>query len=107
MNIRLIVITSDIDYVECFSDVIEDSYKGVFKMSICSSAEKYKELSEKKSYDIALVDEALTDEMVFPTARLCAQLCDGETRAQKGSEYYPIQEYQRISHIVSELLEQY
>ncbi len=34
MNIRLIVITSDIDYVECFSDVIEDSYKGVFKMSI-------------------------------------------------------------------------
>lgn len=72
MNIRLIVITSDIDYVECFSDVIEDSYKGVFKMSICSSAEKYKELSEKKSYDIALVDEALTDEMVFPTARLCA-----------------------------------
>ena len=84
MNIRLIVITSDIDYVECFSDVIEDSYKGVFKMSICSSAEKYKELSEKKNYDIALVDEALTDEMVFPTARLCAQLCDGETRAQKG-----------------------
>lgn len=107
MNIRLIVITSDIDYVECFSDVIEDSYKGVFKMSICSSAEKYKELSEKKNYDIALVDEALTDEMVFPTARLCAQLCDGETRAQKGSEYYPIQKYQRISYIVSELLEQY
>ncbi len=107
MNIRLVVITSDIDYVECFSDVIEDSYKGVFKMSICSSVEKYQELSEKKSYDIALVDEALTDELAFPAARLCAQLCDGETRAQRGSEYYPIQKYQRISHIVSELLEQY
>lgn len=74
MNIRLIVITSDIDYVECFSDVIEDSYKGVFKMSICSSAEKYKELSEKKSYDIALVDEALTDEMVFPRQD-CVRSC--------------------------------
>lgn len=106
MNIRLIVITPDIDYVECFSDVIEDSYKGVFKMSICSSAEKYQELSEKKNYDIALVDEMLIDQIAFPNARLCAQLC-GESGTEVGPNYYPIQKYQRISHIVSELLEQY
>ena len=107
MNIRLMVITPDIDYVECFSDVIEDSYKGVFKMSICSSAEKYQELSEKKKYDIVLVDVSVADDIAFPSARLSALLCDGESGAERGSEYYPIQKYQRISHIVSELLEQY
>lgn len=107
MNIRLVIISSDMEYAECFSDVIADNYKNVFKMSICSSAEKYKELSGKKHFDIALVDSDIVEEIAFPNARLCAQLCEGELRQEDLTGYYPIQKYQRVSHIVSALLEQY
>lgn len=106
MNIRLVIVTSDMEYAECFSDVIADNYKNVFKMSICSSAANYKSLSDRKHFDIALVDGDIAEEIAFPNAKLCAELCD-ESGSEVGVNYYPIQKYQRISHIVSELLEQY
>lgn len=106
-KIQLLIAVSDMDYSEHLSRVLMEKYEELFEISVCSSAERLRGLTEKH-YDAALIDAQLMQSMPARAATLPLLLhneMEELPASAQGMKF--IEKYQRISLIVSQLLEQY
>ena len=108
MKIRLLVALDDRDYLEFFSNVLAEKYAEKFELSVCSSQEHFTDILTAHRYDIAMVSPAFAERLgdLKIQSKLTLLLCDGNETGGT-SEYHAVKKYQRISAIVSAILEQY
>ena len=116
MKIQLLILTADSDYSNHLSRVLAEKHLDVFEISVCSSVERLKELLVSKVFDAALIGVELINDIDFAQIRLPLVLWDGvsfrgdESNIDNnvaGEEKKLIKKYQRISLIVSDILESY
>lgn len=105
MKTRLLIVSGDKDYVDHLSMVLAEKYESVFEVTICTAMERLAELQGGKKFDIALVESSV--KAVLPEARLCFQLWGEESGAGRLEGVRHILKYQRVSQIVSQILEGY
>lgn len=105
MKIRLLVVSGDDDYVEHLSRVLTEKHESVFDITICTAAQRLAELQANKKFDVALVE--LNVAATFPDVRLCFRLWSEESNAAGPEGARRIPKYQRVSKIVSQVLEGY
>lgn len=105
MKTRLLIVSGDKDYVDHLSRVLTEKHESVFEITICTAVERLAELQGGKKFDIALVESSM--KVVIPYVRLCFQLWSEElgVRGLEGVQRIP--KYQRVSQIVSQILEGY
>jgi len=106
MKIQILVTISDCEYREHLTNVLVEKYTEEFEVGICSEPAKLKEMFEKHRYDVVLCDMSMAEHILTLPVRLRVALCDGteEQNRQLGG-VKKIQKYQRISKIVSEIME--
>lgn len=105
MKTRLLIVSSDKDYVDHLSRVLTEKHESVFEVTICTATERLAELQEGKKFDIALVESSM--KAVSTDARLCFQLWSEESGVRGLEGVQRIPKYQRVSQIVSQILEGY
>lgn len=105
MKTRLLIVSSDKDYVDHLSRVLTEKHESVFEVTICTAAERLAELQGGKKFDIALVESSM--KAVIPDARLCFQLWSEESGVRGLEGVQRIPKYQRVSQIVSQILAGY
>ena len=105
MKTRLLIVSSDKDYVDHLSRVLTEKHEGVFEVTICTATERLAELQGGKKFDIVLVESSM--KTVIPDARLCFQLWSEESGVRGLERVQRIPKYQRVSQIVSQILEGY
>lgn len=105
MKTRLLIVSSDKDYVDHLSRVLTEKHESVFEVTICTAAERLAELQGGKKFDIALVESSV--KAVIPDVRLCFQLWSEESGVRGLEGVQRIPKYQRVSQIVSQILARY
>lgn len=105
MKTRLLIVSSDKDYVDHLSRVLTEKHESVFEVTICTATERLAELQGGKKFDIALVESSM--KAVIPDARLCFQFWSEESGVRGLEGVQRIPKYQRVSQIVSQILEGY
>ena len=58
MKTRLLIVSSDKDYVDHLSRVLTEKHESVFEVTICTATERLAELQGGKKFDIALVESS-------------------------------------------------
>lgn len=108
MKIQLLIASMDSSYVEHISSVLAEKYADTFELSICSNENSMLEQVGRRSFEVALFDPAMVNGKELKSVRLPVLLWDGQTALDSGvAALKKIKKYQRISSIVSELLEEY
>lgn len=108
MKIHLLITGMDNDYVEHLSNVLTENYADIFEVSVCSSRESMAELLDHRRADIALLGAEFAVGAETDNVKLRLLLWDGiSTLDTRSTEYRRIRKYQRISSLVSQVLEQY
>lgn len=106
MKIQLFIAMDDKDYLDYLSQVLADRYADTFEVSTCSLAERLEELGPERGFDVALLSPHMAEQAPPQMAKLTLILWDGTEQ-----EYLPghplTRKYQRISRIVSDILQQY
>ena len=105
MKIQMLIFTTDKDYSDHLSRILAEKHPDTFVVSICSVAEKLEELLRVKNFDVALIDAELINRVDLSNIRLPLILWDGS--AHVNSEIKSIKKYQRITMIISDVLENY
>lgn len=105
MKTRLLIVSSDKDYVDHLSRVLTEKHESVFEVTICTAAERLAELQGGKKFDIALIESSV--KAVIPDVRLCFQLWSEESGVRGLEGVQRIPKYQRVSQIVSQILARY
>jgi len=106
MKVQLLICTTDSDYSNHLSRVLSENHPNSFEVTMCSSVEASKNLLGEKGYDAALIGVELIKDIDFNKIRLPLVLWDG-LNSVEGCEVAPIKKYQRISSMVSDVLESY
>ncbi len=108
MKIQLLIASTDNDYVEHISMVLAEKYADTFELSICSNKNSLLEQVGKRGFEAALLDPTMVNGIELKSIRLPVLLWDGQAVLDSGTAALKkIKKYQRISAIVSELLEGY
>ena len=108
MKINLLIATSDNDYNEHLSGYLSNKYKEAFFVSVCSAPEKLQEMLASVDYDVALLEAPLVTDADLSSVRLPLLLWDeGDPDANVRDGFTRLVKYQRISSIVSCILEHY
>jgi len=105
MKIRLLVATSDSDYAEHLSGVLSEKHADTFDISVCSSAERFRDLLAVSRYDAALVEPHFVSAANISAIQLPLLLIDETGGASSHTDIRGIRKYQKISSIVGEILE--
>jgi len=108
MRVQLLIATTDADYTEHLSENITERYADVISVSVCSSAERLRELLSTRKFDAALLEAPMSDGADISSIRmpLCLWTEDNNSPDIAGS-CEKIRKYQRISSIVAEVLGKY
>ena len=107
MKIQLLIATGDEDYREQLSQVLTEKYADTFEISVCSSAQRLEELLSRRKFDAALLDPELVQYAELSRVCLPLSFWSGTAGETVWKEVRQIRKYQRISAMVSQLLEQY
>ena len=109
MKIQLLIAIVDGEYREHLSRVLRDKYSDAFEISICSNLELVRGLLGKKHYDVAILDPEMAEDATLRSAvQMPVLLWDGSTvLGRQSAGLKRIRKYQKISGIVSEMLELY
>jgi len=108
VRIKLLIATVDTDYSDHLSDRISQHYTDLFDVSVCRSQERFNELVSNQRIDIALCDIDFIKCIDIQSIHLpLIMTADDEDDAAAFIEYKRIGKYQRISDMVSRLLELY
>lgn len=108
MKISLLIATCDEDYTEHLSTTLSDRFKDTFFVSVCGASQGLAELLSLSDFDVALLDAPLIRDSDLSAIRLPLLLWDGtDTEQIVQKEYISLKKYQRISVIVSSILEHY
>jgi len=109
MKIQLLIAIVDGEYREHLSRVLRDKYSDAFEISICSNLELVRGLLGKKHYDVAILDPEMAEDATLRSAvQMPVLLWDGSAvLGRQSAGLKRIRKYQKISGIVSEMLELY
>lgn len=108
MRIQLLVAGNDSDYIEHLVNVLAERYYDTFEVSVCTVKERFASMISNKKYDIFLVENSMADDVDMSKTRLSMLLWDSEDpHMYKGGDMKKVGKYQRVSSIVSDILEAY
>lgn len=108
MKIQLLIAICDGDYAEHLSQVLIEKKPDVFDVSVCSSPERLSALLAQQRVEVALLDHDMAEEAELSRIKLPVYLWDGSAEpGEKARQLPKIRQYQRISSIVGEIVEQY
>jgi len=108
MKIKLLVATADKEYAKLISDNISEHHSNIIEVNDCSTLECLHETLSKRRFDVALMDTGLIKSIDTGSVDLSLILwSESEASADVPAEFGRIKKYQRISTIVSEVLERY
>jgi len=107
MKIQLIIAVNDSDYVDHLSRELTDHYAEVFEITVCSSPERIRELTERKRFDVAMFDAELAELAVMSSVKLPLMVWDGVSAISNEMGLDIIGKYQRVSRISADVLERY
>jgi len=108
MKVNLLIATQDNIYAKLLSDNISEHHIDIIDVSVCSALEGINEAISNKRYNVALIDPQFiehikTDRIHLPLLMWSEDEHTGDFPAQYGR----INKHQRISSIVSLILERY
>lgn len=108
MKIRLLIATSDNDYTEHISGVLSAKYADTFYVSVCRAGQSLSEMIAAQGFDAALLEAQPAEGIDLSSIRLLVFLWE-ENCSLSGIAGNPvlIRKHQRISSIVSSILENY
>lgn len=106
MKIQLLIAGDDRDYIEHLSNVLVEKYADVFEVSICFEEKPLIDLLSHRRFDVALLSTALVKKADLSRIRLPLFLWD-DTASGWTEGMQSLRKYQRISSIVSDVLEHY
>ena len=108
MEIQLLIATGDCDYSEHLSNILAEYHADAIDVSVSSEPENLRELLAARKFDVALLDESMIEGADLDSINLPLMLwaeCDGA--AEGSAELKKVRKYQRISSMVSDILEIY
>ena len=108
MKIQLLIATEDSDYAEHLSDTLSENYANAMDVSVCTISEQFHELLNLRKFDLALLEASMVGDtdlqsIQVPLLLWTDELSQGDLRQEMSSVY----KYQRISVMVSKMLELY
>ena len=108
MKIQLLIALEDNDYAEFLSSVLAERYSDTFDVAVCSSLERLRGIALERRYDITLIEPAFAEQVQFNSDGLKLLIWDGTTSIPSNlTDMGKLAKYQRISSLVSDLLERY
>ena len=108
MKTQLLIATGDCDYAGHLSGILAENHADTFDVSVCSTAEHLRELLESRRFDVALLEYSMTEGMDLQSIRLPLLLWSEDENAQDtAEEFKKVAKYQRVSLMVSNVLELY
>lgn len=108
MRIRILIAAEDADYLDRLTRVVADKYADLFEVNVCSSKESLRQMQQRGNADIALIGAEFVDCIDLGRVRMPILLWDGEADISQADEKMKmVKKYQRISSIVSKVLEHY
>jgi len=108
MRIKLLITSGDSDYAEHLSETLAEHHADVIEVSVCGTPERLRELLLTQRFDIALMEASFFENMDLSSVHLPLLLYfEEEEITAVPAEQKKIQKYQRISSIVTCMLEQY
>jgi len=106
MKVRLLIATNDNDYAEHLSKVLLEAHEESFEVSICSSAERLRDMLVTHRFDAGLFEPSLLNGADVQQVLLPFVLWNGQDALPDNlGAVTPIRKYQRISATVSAVLE--
>lgn len=108
MRIKLLIATGDDSYAGCLSNHISEHHSDVIDVVVCRTRERFAELLAISRFDAALLDESMVEgadlsSICLPLLLWAQDECD----CTATGALVKIRKYQRISSIVTNVLEQY
>ena len=108
MKMKLLIATKDNDYAELLSTVLSEKYTDTINVSICTTAELLRELLAEQCFDVALLEMSLIGDIDLRSIHLPLLLwTETEPFSDSSAELKKVRKYQRISSLVSNILESY
>jgi len=108
MKISLLIITTDVTYAKLLSDNISEHHADIIDVSVCSTLDGLEEVIAKRKYNVALIDAMLIEHVKTERIHLPLLLySENETGMTSPDRCGIINKYQRISSIISTVLERY
>lgn len=105
MKVKLIMATEDNEYSNHFYNYLSEKYAEDFDIRICSTQESFLNTTLKNKFDVALIDSEFTQCLNNDNVKISLSLFDNfNDNTQKSAKM--IYKYQRISKIVSNILEE-
>jgi len=106
VRIKLLIATDDADYAEHLSGSISEHHADVIDVSVCRTTERLQELLMTRRFDAALLEAAVIRGTDLGAINLPLLLwTEGEKSAIEVRELTKFKKYQRISSIVTGVLE--
>lgn len=103
---QLLIAISDTDYTEHLRRVLMKKNAETFELTLCSSEQQLREKLQRNRFDVALLEPEIAQTVSEPVARLSYVLYDGtQERTGAADGIKAMEKYQRISSIVSIILE--
>lgn len=107
MKIQLLVAISDMDYASHFARVLAKAHGDLFEVALCTSVQKLDAMLENHLFDAALFSVDIGEACSLDHIRMPLLLQGEETLSETVKSIGVVRKYQRISSIVSDILEQY
>lgn len=103
-KIKLLIASRDNDYIDHLSKVLSERYSDDFSTTFVSSPER---LDSRRTYDIFLAEPEFLMDGNIPETRKALMLCSNYSDCGSVTGIPPVEKYQRISTMVSAILEYY
>jgi len=108
MKIKLLIATDETDYAEHLSDSIARHHADVITVSVCLSQDRMREMLEAQKFDAALLEASFAEGMDLSRITLPILLAEeGRALPVTTAKLKWVKKFQRISTMVSDVLELY
>ncbi len=110
MKIKLLIGTKEEDYLEHISKVLSEQYEKTFDVTVVATDDSMNKILHETSFDVALMDVDMidTNSVNMDAVKMPIILYQELTEIKEDYKAYQIvAKYQRISKIVSEILQKY
>ena len=108
MRIQLLIAAQDSKYTGHLSSILAENHADAINVSVCSESEHLQEQFMTRKFDIALMEASMIEGVDLQSVNLPLILWSEEENTRDApEECKKIRKYQRISRMVSEMLEMY
>jgi len=107
MRLKMLVATTDAEYATFLSDNISEHHANTIEVSVCSTLVCLNDLLPKQRFDVALMDREMVEAADKSSINQPMLLCSESDMTTDKPEFERIRKYQRISSIISAVLEQH